>query len=79
MRSHGTGSKLCENVNPNLSDMKTIPKRCEMKMEHLAVLCEHKILVLFRSALMPNLAYLKTITLTAFRVIFVTLFEKFQV
>ena len=48
-------------------------------MEPLAVSCEQNS-VLFRSAFkVPNLPYLKTVTLTAFRVIFVARFEKFEV
>ena len=35
--------------------------------------------VLFRSTLVPNTPYLKTVTLIAFRVIFFALFEKFKV
>ena len=37
----------CETVTSTGSDLKTIPKRCEMKMEPLAVSCEHKIRYFF--------------------------------
>ena len=61
----------------NRSDFKTISKLCKIKTEPFAVSCEHKILWLFRSALVPDFPYLKTVTLTAFCVF--ALFEKFEV
>ena len=51
-----------------------------MQTEPLVVSCEQKNPDrLFRSTLVPNLPFLKTVTLTAFRVILFALFEKFEV
>ena len=66
--------------HPNRRDSKTIPKLCEMKTKSLAVSgMWTQNLVLFRPALMTSLPNLKTVTVIAFRVIFVALFEKFEV
>ena len=40
-------------------------KRCEVKTEQLAVSCEHDKMLFFRPASVPNLPYLKTITLVS--------------
>ena len=39
--------RKCWNCHFNRSDLKTIPKRCEMKTESLAVSCEHKMRYFF--------------------------------
>ena len=65
-------------LHPNWSDLKTIPKRFEMK-KTLEVLCEDKIQHFFVPRFAQPLLYLKTVTLTAFHVIFFALFERSEV
>ena len=50
LREHGTRSKLSEtDISTGVSDLKTIPKRCDMKTEPVAVSCEQKIRYFFIS------------------------------
>ena len=83
--SHGTGSKSCENVTwteaiwkrfLNGARLKRNPSRCRVntKSDTFSLPFSAQ-----PPSVVPNLPYLKTVTLTAFRVIFFVLFEKFEV
>ena len=69
MCSNGTGSKLSENINLTRAIWKRFLNGT------LGDVGWTQNLVLFRPVLVPNLPYLKTVTLTAFLVTFFALFK----
>ena len=74
--SHSTGSKLCENFTLIRAIWKRFLNGARWR-KHWRCCVNTKIRHFFRSTLVPNHPYLKTVlTLTAFRVIFFALFEK---
>ena len=66
-------ARNCVKTSPKPERFEIIPKRCEMKTETLGGVVWTQNPVLFRPALVPNLPYLKTVTLAAFRLIFFAL------